>query len=197
MKKVQTRTIATVGILSALATGLMFIETAVPFTPAFLKLDISEIPVLLGTFALGPIAGVLIELVKNLIHFLLASTTGGIGEIANFIVGSAFLIPAGIVYRLKKNKNHAIIGLLAGGLFMTLIAAVVNYYFLIPAYVTVMHFPLETIIEMGHAAVPAINGLETLIYYGIVPFNLFKATVLSVLVMLIYKRVSSLLHSRK
>lgn len=197
MKRIETRTLASIGVLSALATGLMFIETAIPFTPAFLKLDISEVPVLLGTFALGPVAGIFIELIKNLIHFLLATTTGGIGEIANFIVGSAFLVPAGLIYSLKKNKTHAILGLAIGALTMTIIAGVVNYFFLIPAYVTVMHFPMDAIIGMGQKAIPAITGLETLVLYGILPFNLFKGLVISVLTMLVYKRVSSLLHAKR
>jgi riboflavin transporter len=197
MKKIETRTIAGIGVLSALSAGLMFLETALPLVPGFLKLDISEVPVLLGTFALGPMAGVFIELVKNLVHFLLATTTGGIGEIANFIVGSAILVPAGLIYGLKKDKRHAMAGMLAGTLAMAAVGAAVNYWFLIPAYVTVMKFPLDVIIGMGTAAIPAINSLGTLILYGIVPFNLFKGIVISVLTLLVYKRVSPLLHKNR
>jgi len=197
MKRMETRTIAGIGVLSALAAGLMFIETALPLVPGFLKLDISELPVLLGTFALGPVAGIFIELVKNLIHFLLRTSTAGVGETANFIVGSALLLPAGLIYGIRKDKKHALIGLVAGTLSMTVIGAAVNYWFLIPAYVTLMHFPLDAIIGMGTAAIPAINSLGTLILYGIVPFNLFKGIVISVLTLLIYKRVSPLLHKNR
>lgn len=196
MRKIETRTIAGVGILSALSFGLMLIETAVPFTPGFLKLDISELPVLLGTFAFGPLAGVAIELVKNLLHFAIRTSTGGVGELANLIIGSALLVPAGLIYSRKKNKTHALLGLLCGTLTMAAAGAAVNYWFLIPVYVSVMGFPLEAIIGMGTAVLPAINSLGTLILYGIVPFNLFKGIVVSVLTMLIYKRVSPLLHKR-
>lgn len=196
MRKIETRTIAGIGILSALSFGLMLIETIVPFTPGFLKLDISELPVLLGTFAYGPVAGIAIELVKNLLHFILKTSTGGVGELANFIIGCALLVPAGLIYVRKKNKQHALIGLLAGTLVMTAVGAAVNYWFLIPVYVSVMGFPLEAIIGMGTAALPAIDSLGTLILYGIVPFNLFKGIVVSVLTLLIYKRVSPLLHKR-
>jgi riboflavin transporter FmnP len=196
MKRITTRTISVIGILSAFAAGLMFIETLVPFTPGFLKLDVSELPVLLGTFALGPVAGIVIEALKNLIHFLMKSSTGGVGEIANFIVGTAFLVPAGIIYRLKKDKRHALLGMMAGTVSMAVVGAAVNYWFLIPVYVSVMGFPMEAIIGMGTAALPAITDLKTLILYGIVPFNLFKGIVISVLTLLIYKRVSPLLHKR-
>lgn len=197
MKKIDTRTLAGIGVLSALAAGLMFLETPLPLVPGFLKLDTSELPVLLGTFALGPVAGVLIELVKNLVHVLLRNDSGGIGEIANFIVGSALLIPAGLIYRLKKNKRHALIGLLVGTLTMAAVAAAVNYWFLIPAYVTVMKFPMDAIIGMGTKAIPAINSLGSLILYGIVPFNLFKGIVISILTLLVYKRVSPMLHKNR
>lgn len=194
MKRTDTRSIAVIGVLSAFAAGLMFIETMVPFTPGFLKLDVSELPVLLGTFALGPVAGIAIEFLKNLIHFLMKSSTGGVGELANFIVGTAFLVPAGLIYRRRKDKKHAVLGMAAGTVSMAAVGAAVNYWFLIPVYVTVMGFPMEAIIGMGTAAVPAIRDLGTLILFGIVPFNLFKGIVISVLTLLIYKRVSPLLH---
>ncbi len=196
MKRIETRSIAVIGILSAFAAGLMFIETLVPFTPGFLKLDVSELPVLLGTFALGPVAGIIIELLKNLIHFIMKSSTGGVGELANFIVGTAFLVPAGIIYRLRKNKTHALLGMAAGTVTMAIVGAAVNYWFLIPVYVSVMGFPLDAIIGMGTAAMPAIVDLKTLILYGVVPFNLFKGIVISVLTLLLYKRVSPLLHKK-
>ena len=197
MKRIDTRTIAVIGILSAFAAALMFIETMVPFTPGFLKLDVSELPVMLGTFALGPVAGVVIELLKNLIHFLMKSSTGGVGELANFIVGTAFLVPAGLIYRRRKDKTHALAGMAVGTVSMALVGAAVNYWFLIPVYVSVMGFPLDAIIGMGTAALPAITDLGTLILYGIVPFNLFKGMVISVLTLLVYKRVSPLLHKKK
>lgn len=197
MKKMETRTIAGIGILTAFSVGLMFLQTALPIFPGFLKLDVSELPILLGTFAFGPVAGVLIAFLKNVIHFMTNSTTGGVGEIANFIIGVSLLVPAGLIYSLKKNKTHALLGLAVGTLSMAAVGAVVNYWFLIPFYSTVMGFPLDAIIGMGTVAVPAIDSLWTLVLYGIVPFNLFKGTIVSVLTLLVYKRVSPLLHSKR
>lgn len=189
----RTRFITKVGVLAALATGLMFIETPIPFTPSFLKLDISELPVLLGTFSLGPIAGILIELVKNLVHIgITGSQTGGVGELANFLVGCTFLIPAGLIYRHAKSRTSALLGLAAGSVTMIIMAAMLNLLVLLPLYQKFM--PLEAIIALGSAVNPAITSLGSLVLLGITPFNIFKCLVLSVLTLLVYKRVSPMLH---
>jgi riboflavin transporter FmnP len=195
-QKMSTRTITNIAVLATLATGLMFIELAIPIFPGFLKLDISELPVLIGTFAMGPIAGILIELVKNILHFIIGTTSGGIGEVANFIVGSAILIPAGIIYNTRKSKSGALIGLVVGSVVMVIVAAIANWLFIIPAYVAVLHFPLDAIIGMGTAANPAIKNLFSLVLYGIVPFNIIKTVVISILTLLVYKRVSPFLHGK-
>jgi len=197
----QTKFIAKIGILAALATGLMFLEFVLPFTPAFLKLDFSELIVLLGGFALGPAAGILIELIKNLVHVTM-SITGGVGELANFIVGCAFVVPAAVIYKRKKSIKNAVIGLIAGSLTMVVVAALVNYFVLIPLYVKIFaeqfsithDQSLQGIIAEGTRNNSAIVDLKTLILFGIIPFNLFKVTLLSLLTFATYKKVSPILH---
>jgi riboflavin transporter FmnP len=163
--------------------------------PPFLKIDFSEIPVLLGTFALGPLAGVVIELIKNLLH-LTVSTTAGIGDLANFIVGCAYIIPAGLIYKRMKSRNGALIGLLTGVISMTLVASIANYYIFIPLYGIVLKFPVDAIIGMGNSVNGLIVSLKSLIAFGIAPFNIIKGIVISAVVLAIYKKVSPLLHSK-
>lgn len=188
------RYVAKAGILAAIAILLMYLELALPLMPSFLKFDFSEIAVLLAAFAMGPLSAILIELVKNLAH-LATSATGGVGELANFIIGSFFVGTAGLIYKYRKNRKGAFIGMFTGTLVMTAAACVINYFFMIPFYVSVMGFPLQAIIGMTQSVGNTlVTNLETLILFVFVPFNLFKGFVVSVIVALIYKRVSPLLH---
>ena len=188
------RFVAKAGILSAVAILLMYLELVLPLMPTFLKFDFSEIAVLLAAFSMGPLTAILIELIKNLAH-LAVSATGGVGELANFIIGSFFVGTAGLVYRFNKSRKGAFLGMFIGTLVMTAAACLINYYFMIPFYVSVMGFPLQAIIgmtqEVGNKWV---TNLETLILYVFVPFNLFKGFVVSGIVALIYKRFSPMLH---
>lgn len=199
--KDKTKFVAKIGILSALAAGIMFLEIVLPFTPSFLKLDLSELIVLLGGFALGPVAGVMIELIKNLVHVAF-TITGGVGELANFIVGCAFVVPAAMIYKRNKSIKQAIIGLAVGSLTMVVVAALVNYFVLIPLYIKIFaekfsltpDESLQGIIAEGAKNNKGIVDLKTLIMFGIVPFNLFKVIVVSLLTFLTYKKVSPILH---
>ncbi|HOL85638.1 MAG TPA: ECF transporter S component [Thermoclostridium caenicola] len=197
----RTKFIAKVGILAALAAAIMFIETPLPFMPPFLKLDLSEIIVLLGAFAIGPLAGVVIELVKNLIH-LPFTITGGVGELANFVVGCSFVVPAAWVYKRKKSIKTAIMGLVIGSVTMVVLATLVNYFVMIPLYVEIFadkfsmtpEESLRSIIQSGAEKNQNIVDLATLILYGIIPFNVIKTIVVSLLTFVSYKRVSPILH---
>lgn len=189
----KTQYFTKVGILSAIALLLMLIETPLFFMPAFLKLDLSEIPALLGAFAMGPLAGVLVELIKNLLH-LAKTQTVGIGELANFLVGAAYAAVAGAIYSRNKTRIGALWGLAIGTLVMTAVAAVLNYFVLIPLYQTALNFPIEAIIGMGRAANPMIVNLQSFVTFAIVPFNLIKGIVVSVVTLLVYKKVSPILH---
>lgn len=189
-----TRWIAKTGVLAAVAIVLMYIEMVLPLMPAFLKFDFSEVAVLLAAFTLGPATAILIELIKNLAH-LPVSQTLYVGELANFIIGSLFVGTAGLIYKQKKTRTNAIVALTAGTLVMTLGACLINYFFMLPFYINVMEFPLEAIIGMVQAVGnKAVINLETLILFVFVPFNLFKGLVVSIIVGLLYKRLSPLLH---
>lgn len=188
----KTNTITKIAILSVIAYVLMLLEIPVFFFPGFLKMDLSDLPALIGAFALGPMVGVIIELVKNILHWMTASQTGGVGEIANFIVGTAWILPAAFTYKKLKTKKSAVLGMVIGVIVMAGIAALCNYYFLIPFYANFM--PIEAIIEMSAAANAMITNMKTLILYGIIPFNLFKGAIITIITMLIYKKISPILH---
>ncbi|SNX53094.1 ECF transporter S component [Thermoanaerobacterium sp. RBIITD] len=193
MEYSKTRVIVTVGLLSAIAFVLMYLEFQVPLFPSFLKFDFSDIPPLLASFALGPIYGIFVEIVKNVIH-LPVSQTGGIGEIANFIVGSIFVYTVGTIYKKNKSKKVALIAMLVGTIAMAFAGSILNYYVFLPLYQKIMGWPLSAIIGMGKTANSHIVDLKTLISYGIFPFNILKGLVLSLITFLIYKKLSPMLH---
>lgn len=192
-KKLTTRNMAVIAILGAIAGLLMLVEIPLTFVaPNFYKLDVSEVPVMIGTFALGPWAGILIELVKLLVKFVIkGSSTGGVGELANFLIGCAMVIPAGIIYQLKKTKKRAMIGMGAGTVTMAAAGLVMNALVLLPFYAKLM--PLEQIIAAGAKIFPQVDSVWSFALWCVAPFNLIKGVVIFVLTMLLYKRVSRLI----
>ena len=199
MMKTKTKSsllyMAKVGVLSAMATVLLLFEFPLPIAPSFYELDFSEVAVLIGSFALGPLAGVLIEFIKILINLLINGTdTFFVGELANFLMGCAFVLPAALVYCRKKTLKRAIVGMAVGTLSLVLVGAFCNYFLMIPAYVHLAGYPMDAIIGMGAAVNPAIKDLLTLIIIAVIPFNLIKGVLCSLLTGLLYKRVSHLLH---
>lgn len=185
--------IAKVAVLSALAGLFMYIEFPLPFMPPFLKLDISDIPALIGSFALGPVAGITIELIKNLIHLPVTSSLG-VGELANFVVGSFFVATAGYIYRFRKSKGGAVAGMAAGTLVMTAVASIINYFVMLPFYAALFHISLNDIVVMSSKLNGLVSDMRSLIVFAFVPFNIFKGIVISLVTALLYKRVSHLLH---
>lgn len=181
-------------LLSTIAFLLMYIELAVPLFPEFLKIDISDIPALMGAFALGPVEGVIIQLLKNILHGIFATKTGFVGEVANFIVGSVLVFIAGYIYRGNKSKKSAFAGLLVGTIAMSAVAGILNLYVFIPLYQKILHIPIEAFVQMTSKVNPAVNSLGTLVLWSIVPFNLLKGVLISTLTMGIYKKVSPILH---
>jgi riboflavin transporter len=183
-----------ISLLSAMALILMFFEFPVPLFPEFLKIDLSDIPALLGAFALGPIAGVAIELIKNVLHLIIGTKTAGVGELANFIVGAAFVFASGLIYQKQKSRKTALVGLGVGTLVMAVVASVFNYYVLLPLYETVLHFPVSAVVAMTSKVNGAVIDVKTLIVYSILPFNLIKGVVVSIIAIIMYKKVSPILH---
>ena len=190
----KTRWLAKTGILSAVAIALMYLEISLPLFPAFLKFDFSEIPALLAAFSMGPFAGVMVELIKNIGH-LPASHTLMVGELANFIMGSLFVGTAGLIYRYKKTRKGAIVSMAAGTVALTASGALINYFITIPFYITVMGLSMDGIVAATRAAGNTmVSDLSSLIWWVFVPFNIFKGLVVSVIVGVIYKKLSPLLH---
>ncbi len=196
--KGTTRNITVAAMLSAAAFILMFIEFPIPIMPSFVKLDISDLPALLGTFALGPVYGVVIELLKNLLHILIKGTSSaGVGELCNFLFGAVFALVAGLIYHYKKTRMGAILGSVLGALAMALISIPLNFFVVYPAYVVFYSLPLEAIIGMYQAILPSVGSLlECLVIFNF-PFTLCKGLLDALLCFLIYKPLSPLLHGRK
>ncbi len=191
----NTRSLVKMAVLAALGAILMLIEVRLPVFPGILKLELGDLPALLGSLAMGPLAGVIIELLKNIMNLLLDFTfTFGVGELSNFIVGSAFVASASIVYQRSRDKRGLLLGLLTGIFCMTLTACFSNYYIVIPAYMKAGGFSLEKIVELFAMANSRITDLRTIIIYAIIPFNLLKSTAVSIVALLIYNKVLPVLH---
>lgn len=193
-KKLTTKMITQIGMLGAIATVLMLFEIPLPFAPSFYEIDFSEVPVLIGCFSMGPLAGALIELVKIILNFVINGTmTAGVGEVANFIIGCSLCVPAGIIYKKNKTKKGALIGLVVGTVFMTTLGCFVNAYILLPTYSVAFGMKIEQLVEMGTAVNANINSLFTFVMLAVVPFNLLKGVLDSVIVIAIYKKISPIL----
>lgn len=191
----STKVMVKISVLAVISMLLMFLDLSVWFAPSFLKLDLADLPALIGAFAMGPMAGVLIQLVKNLLHLLVeGSTTGGVGELSNFLVGSTFVYSAGLIYYRNKNFKNAIIGSIVGVLAMTLFATLSNYFVVFPLYAKLYGWPIEKLVEMGTVLNKNIVDLKTMMIYAIVPFNILKGSIVSIVTILVYKRVSPILH---
>ena len=189
-KGLSVKMITKIALLSALAGVLMLFEAPLWFAPSFYKLDLSELAVLMGGLTMGPMAAALIELMKILLNFVLNGTiTGGVGELGNFIVGCAFVVPVAFVYQKWHNKIGMLAGMAVGIVCLVALGSVVNYFVLLPVYAVVYGQPLEAFIAMGHALNPAIVDLQTFILYAVAPFNLLKGVVISILTGLLYNRI--------
>ena len=199
MKKHTTHNLTVAAMLSAVAFILMFIEFPVPMLiPAFIKMDFSDLPALLGAFALGPVYGVIISFMKNLLHIVIKGTsTACVGELSNFILGAIFSAVAGYLYKHHKSRKTAIIGAVAGAVAMGVLSVPSNYFVVYPAYVQFYHMPLEAILGMYQAILPSADSLIKCLILFNLPFTLVKGLLDAVLCMLIYKPLSPILHGRR
>ena len=187
----SVRGITTIAMLSAISVVLMLFEVPLWFAPSFYEIDFSEVPVLIGAFALGPVAGVVIELIKILLNLIINGTvTAFVGEFANFLIGCALVVPAALLYQSKKTRNSAALGLVAGTIFMTTVGSVLNAYLLLPVYAKAFQMPMDALVAMGTAVNPSIKSLSSFVLLAVVPFNLVKGILVSFITLLIYKRVS-------
>lgn len=194
MKTSKLNTSIKISLLGAIAFLLMYIEIPLPIFPSFLRIDIGDLPALIGAFAFGPMAGVLVELVKNILYAIFKGNTALIGETANFIIGAILVYSAGIVYKSNKTRKGAFAGLLVGALTMTAAGAILNYFVFLPLYEKILGFKISAVVGMGAAINHRITNLNSFIVWIIVPYNLLKAFVVSIVTLAVYKSVSPILH---
>ncbi|WP_313757525.1 ECF transporter S component [Tissierella sp.] len=192
----NTKTMVKISVLGVISFILMFFELPLPWlAPPFMKIDISDLPSLIGSFALGPMAGVIIQFLKNILNLLIdGTTTGGVGEFANFVVGSAFAYTAGFVYYKKKTFGRAVVGLFLGTIVMTIVITLANYFVMFPLYAKLMGQDIQVFVDMGTKINKNITDLRSMMLIAVIPFNLLKGIMVTALTLLIYKRVSPILH---
>ena len=192
--RINTRKIVMTAMFAAIASVLMFLNFNVPFMPSFIKFDFSELPALLAAYSLGPVSGVLVCLVKNAVN-LPSTITGGVGELSNFLLGCAFVLPAGLIYRWKKTRRAALLGAVIGTLSMATIGIFTNYFVVYPIYMKIM--PIETIVRMYQAIFPGVDGLLSCLLIFNFPFTLLKGAVNAAISFLVYKRISPFIKGDK
>jgi riboflavin transporter FmnP len=191
--KINARYIAVTGMLSAIGFILMYIEFSVPIMPSFIKMDLSELPALIGAFAYGPVCGILICLVKNVLH-MTVSSTALVGELANFILGAVFVGTAGLIYKKKKTKKGAVVASVVGAVLMGLACIPVNYFITYPFYYNFM--PEEVVLGMYQAILPFVkNILQSLVIFNF-PYTTIKGLISVVITLLTYKHLSPILKGK-
>ncbi len=207
-RKIKTRDLVVTAMLSAIAFALMLLDFSLPVMPSFIKLDVSDLPALIGGFALGPAAGVAISFFKNLLNIAFeGTTTAGVGEVANFILASCFVTPAALIYKKTKGPKNgesakksgiraALIGCVTGAVSMAVLSLPVNYFITYPAYIKFYGMTLEMIVSMYQAILPWADSLIKCLLVFNVPFTLFKGCLTSALAFLVYKRISPIIKGK-
>ena len=190
----RIRKLVMTALLSALATVLMFVSFSVPFVPSFIKLDLSELPALIAAFSMGPLSGVAVCLVKNLVN-LLFTYSMGVGELCNFLLGVAFVLPAGLIYKKRNDRKGALIGALTGALTMGVISIFINYYLVYPVYAKLL-MPMDMILGMYQAINPKVSNLWQALCFFNAPFTFVKGLISVAITFLIYKRISPLIKGK-
>lgn len=193
-----TRKVAVIGMFSAVSAVLMLFEIPLPFAPGFYKLDFSELPILIGTFAYGPAAGVMMEFIKILLKLVMKGTsTAFVGELANFAVGCSLVLPASLIYLIKKNKKSAIIACVTGTLILTVFGTAFNAVYLLPAFAAMFHMPMEELLAMGSAINPLVTegSIVSFVVACVAPLNLIKGVSVSLVTLLVYKPLSPIIKN--
>lgn len=193
-KILNTRKIAMIGVFSAIAMILMLFEFPLPFAPPFYEIDFSELPIMVGTFAFGPIAGVMMEFCKILLKLAIKGTsTAFVGDLANFIVGCSLILPASAVYEFVKAKKGAILGLILGTTCMTVFGTLFNALYLLPTFAILYGTPIENLIAAGTKVNASITDITTFVCFAVAPFNLLKAGIVSIVTLVVYKPLSPII----
>lgn len=189
-KFISTRTITITALLASISYILAFFEFPVPLSPSFARMDLSDIPALIGAFALGPATGVIIELIKNVLQ-LLSTSTAGVGELANFLIGASYVWIAGFIYKYKRTKKGAISAYIISSIVMGVVATIVNYFILLPLFETFM--PIDQLIASFSEFLPFIQTKLDVVLYNVLPFNVIKGLVVGLVTMVVYKKLTPVL----
>lgn len=193
-KKMSVRAITATAMLSAVAFVLMFLDFSMPMLiPYFIKMDLSELPALIATFAFGPVSGICVCLIKNLIH-LFITTTGGVGELSNFMLGVCFVLPAGLIYQFKKTKKRALIGAFIGAFAMGIASIPINNFIIYPVYYNFM--PKEAILAAYQAIIPSVKSIFQCLVVFNAPFTVVKGIFSCIITAFIYKPLSPILKGK-
>ncbi|MDY6038870.1 MAG: ECF transporter S component [Eubacterium sp.] len=196
-KVFTTKNMILIAMFGAISMALMVVDFPLPFAPAFLKFDFADLPAMLATFLLGPIEGILVCVVKLALKLIIKGTeTAFVGEVANLIAAAAYMLPAALIYRYKRTKAGAAFSLLIGTLCVSIICVFSNMFLIFPAYSKLYGIPMDAIIGMGHAVNSHINSLFSLMLLSVLPFNLFKFGIISVITFLVYKRMKHLIFRK-
>lgn len=192
-KVLTTKNLTMIAMFSAISAVLMVFEIQLPFSPSFVKFDFSDLPVMLGGFLIGPFAGGIIAFIKILLHFLLNGTTSFfVGDLSNLLLTLSFVLPASFIYQQKKTKKTAIQGLLVSIICTSLLAIIFNLFLIFPLYLKVLNLKMVDLINMIHVVNPLVKDVFTMIVFSLLPFNLFKYSIVSMITMLSYKKLSIL-----
>lgn len=190
----NVRKMVFIALLGALSAVLMALNFALPFMPPFLKFDVADFPALFAGFYLGPIAGILVTVIKIALELLLTGTeTAFVGEFTNFVASLVFILPASLIYKFGKTKKSALIGLIASTLFVSVICVFLNLFISLPMYVKLYGLPMDEIVAMCRSTMPLIKDELTLLLFGVLPFNLIKYGATAIVTFVIYKRLGKLL----
>ena len=188
--KFSTQMLCFIGLFGALSTVLMLFKIPLPFAPAFMKLDVAELPAIIGSFMFGPLAGFCIVLVKLALNLLINGTDSMyVGELSNLLLSSIYVLSASLLYKRRKNKKNAAIALTVGVFSTSIIALFSNTFFIFPAYAVVYGLSMESIIGMASAVNPLVHDTLTMMLFSVLPFNLVKYGVVSIITFLVYKKL--------
>ncbi len=183
----NTKTLTKISVLAVIAYTLSWFEFPLPIFPVFLKIDISDLPVIIGTLMLGALPGIFIALIKNILHGIFQSTSGGVGEVANFIIGISYALPFWFIFKNKRDFKRFAIGAAAGIFCMSIAACALNYIVLIPLYCKILGVSIEDIVKMAQAVSSSVVSFKTLILYSILPFNILKGIIVTFVTALLFK----------
>ncbi len=185
-RTIDIKKMVRISMLSALAFGLSLLSIPLPIFPVFLKIDIADVPAVIAAIIMGPVAGIIVQFVKNILSLVVGSDSGGVGEFANFLIGSAMILPIGLIFKKKKSLANFIIGAILGIIFTTMFACLLNYFVLLPLYAKLFNTTMDSFVAMGGAIVPFIDTMWEFLLFSIAPFNVFKGTIVFTISYFIY-----------